>query len=55
MYYMHAQLPQKSQEDIKSPGTGVTDYHESLCKCWELNPGPLQEQQMFLTTKFQLQ
>ena len=24
--------------------TGVTDSCEPLCGCWELNPGPVQEQ-----------
>ena len=26
-----------------SPGTGVTDSFELLCRCWELNQGPLEE------------
>ncbi|KAL6040702.1 hypothetical protein STEG23_006982, partial [Scotinomys teguina] len=36
---------QKSEEAVGgSPGTGVTDSCELLYGCWELNPGPLQEQ-----------
>ena len=30
------------------PETGVTDDGEPLCGSWELNLGPLQEQQVFL-------
>lgn len=46
---MCAQYPQKPEESIGSLGTGVAD------KCWELNSGPLQEQQMPLTAKSSLQ
>ena len=38
-----------------SPGTGVTDRCELSCGCWELNPGPLEEQSMLLTTEPSLQ
>ena len=31
-------------------GTGITDDRQLPCRCWELNPGPLQEQPVFLTT-----
>jgi hypothetical protein len=31
--------------------TGVEDGCELSCGCWELNQGPLQEQQMLLTTE----
>lgn len=40
---------------IGYPGTGVTDGYESLCGCWELSPGPVQEQQMLLITELSLQ
>jgi hypothetical protein len=33
------------------PGTGVTDRRELPCECWESNLGPLQEQEVFLTTE----
>jgi hypothetical protein len=36
-------------EDIRSPGTGVTDGCELLCGCWELKLGPLEEQAVLLT------
>ena len=32
--------PQKPEESIAIPGTGVTDPSEPPCECWELNcPG----------------
>ena len=40
---------------VGSPGTRVTNSCELPCGCWELNPGPLQEQQVFLTTEPSLQ
>lgn len=36
---------------IGSPKIGVTDSCEPLCGCWELNPNPLQEQLVLLTTE----
>ena len=38
-----------------SPETPVTDGCEPPCVCWELNPGPLEEQPVLLTTKTTLQ
>lgn len=32
------------QTEISSPGTGVMDSCELQCSCWDLNPGPRQEQ-----------
>ena len=40
------QYLQRPEESIRSCGTGAID----LCGCWELNPGPLEEHQPFLTT-----
>jgi hypothetical protein len=37
------------------PGTGVTDGWELPYGCWELNPGPLEEQQVFLIAEPSLQ
>jgi len=37
-------------EGVGSPGTGVTDSCELPRKCWELDPGPLEEQQPVLLT-----
>ncbi|CAO2588434.1 hypothetical protein LEMLEM_LOCUS4978 [Lemmus lemmus] len=40
---------------VESPGTGVTDSYELLFECWELNLGPLEEQQMLVAAKPPLQ
>ena len=40
--------PQKSGKGIGSTETGVTDFEPPICGCWELNLGPLQEQQGLL-------
>jgi hypothetical protein len=37
------------EEGFGFPGTGVTDDYEPSNGCWELNPGPLQEEQALLT------
>lgn len=42
---------QRPEEDIRSPGAGVVDGYEPSCGCWELNSGPLQEQQILLMTE----
>ena len=43
-------MPVKAREDgAVCPGTGVTDDCEPACGCWELNSGPLEEQQELLT------
>lgn len=38
-------------EGIRNPGTGVTDKCELPCGCWEMNPGPLEELPVLLTTE----
>jgi hypothetical protein len=45
----------KTNEDVKSPGTGVIDNYELSCGCWELNLSPLEEQPALLTTEPSLQ
>lgn len=40
-----------SEEHARFPGTGVTVDSEALCRCWELIPGPLQEEQVFLASE----
>ena len=45
----------RPEEGVGSPETGVTGGCEPLCGCWELNPGPLQEQQGLLSTEPLLQ
>ena len=38
-------------EGVRSSGARVTDRCELSCGCWELNPGPLEEQPVLLTTE----
>lgn len=40
-----------SEEKVASLGTGVMGGCESPCGCWELNLGPLQDEQVLLTTQ----
>lgn len=49
-------VPSTCREGAWSLGTGVRDGYEPPCGCWKLNPGPLQEKLMLLTTgpSFQL-
>ena len=42
-------------EDVRCPGTGVIDSSEQPCGCWELNPGPLEEHAVLLTSEQDLQ
>ena len=36
---------------VRHPETGVTDSYELPRGCWELNPGPLEEQSVLITTE----
>lgn len=38
----------RSEEGVSPLGTVVMDGCEPLCECWELNLGPLQDQQLLL-------
>ena len=40
---MGMQYPQKPEEGIRFPGTGITEGCELLCGCWGLNLGSLEE------------
>ena len=40
---------------VEAPQTGVTSGYGSLCRCWELNPGPLEEQSVVFTIAHSLQ
>lgn len=44
MYHICVCYTQGSKEGTRSPGMGVTDGCELPHGCWELNPGPLEEQ-----------
>ena len=52
---MYARGPLRSEEGVRSPGTGVTYGCELLRRCWELNTGPQEEQPMLLTSESTLQ
>lgn len=41
----------KLERALGAPGTGVIESCEQLCRYWELNLGPLQEQLVLLTTE----
>ena len=43
--------PWRSEEGTGSHGAGVLDSCGPLSGCWESNPGPLQQQQVLLTTE----
>lgn len=40
------------EEGVGYPGTGITEDGQPPYGCWEPNLGPLQEQQVLLTTYF---
>ena len=42
---------QRSEEEVGSSGTGVTDGCELPCGCWEPNSGPLEEQAVPLSAE----
>lgn len=48
MYTWH---PLRPQDGARCPGTGVTDSSKLLCGHWELGLGPLQGQQVLLTSE----
>lgn len=52
--YIHA-TPVGAKEDISLLGTGVPGGCEPPCRCWEVNPGPLEEHPVLLTSKPSLQ
>jgi hypothetical protein len=39
------------KDQVRRTGTGVVNGCEPVCGCWELNPGPLQEQPVLLTAE----
>lgn len=48
VYHSSGRWLPKSEEAIRSPGTGVTDDCELTCGHWELNLGPVQEYPVLL-------
>lgn len=57
MYFdcMHSYVHHMHAWGVGSRGTGVTDTSEPSCGCWILNPGPLEEQPVLLSTEPSLQ
>lgn len=51
VYVAHACCLQRLEEGVRSPGTGVKDGCEPPSFSWDPKPGPLQDQQVLLTTK----
>lgn len=49
--YIHAWWPQDSEEGLRFPRNGVMDVNEPACGSWDLNMGPVQTQQVLLTTE----
>lgn len=41
---MYVQGHTEFRGDIRAPRTGGTDECEPPCRCWEFNPGPLEQQ-----------
>lgn len=41
VYHVYIQCLQKSEGNIRAPGTVVTDGYVPPCGFWELNVGPL--------------
>jgi hypothetical protein len=45
------QYPHIPEEGTRSPGTGAVGWCKETSGCWKLNPSPLEEQSVILTTK----
>ena len=45
-------MPMRPEEGDRFPRTGVTDSVSPPCRCWGLDPGPLEEQPVLLTADF---
>lgn len=45
---LHAWCRMRYKEGVRFPEPGVIDGHELPCRCWEMNLGLLQHQQVFL-------
>lgn len=53
--HKHVQCRWRPEEAVTSPGTGVIDAYEPLCRRWEPNPHPVLEQPVSFTTEPSLQ
>jgi hypothetical protein len=50
MYHLCVWCTWGPEKGVESSGIGVTDGYELPCGCQELNPGPLEEQPVLLTS-----
>lgn len=48
-------VPTEARRGHHIPGTGIINGYEQPSVYWEWNPGPVQEQQMLLTSELLLQ
>jgi hypothetical protein len=55
VFHMHAWCSQGSEESTVCTRTGVVEECESPFGFWEPNPGPLQEQEVLLTSQLTFQ
>ena len=53
--YVHESPSAQGGQSIGCPRTEVAGGCQPSHGCWKLNPGPLKEQQVFLTTEPSLQ
>lgn len=51
---MGARYPQRTEKNIRAPGTEITDSCELPCECWESDLDLLKEWPMLLTTEASL-
>lgn len=51
VHSIHPWPPGRSEEGVRSSGSGVRDGCEPPHECWEMNLGPSQKQKMLLTTE----
>ena len=55
MQHLCTWYPQRTEEGVRTPGTGITDSCEPLCGYWELNLSSLEEHPVLLLTEPPLQ
>lgn len=51
VHHMCAWSLKRPEEGLRSPGTVLQDDCKPPCRCWKLNLGTLEEQQVFITAE----
>lgn len=51
VHHVYVWYPQRPEEAVRCPGTGVIEDYDLTYGCWELNLGSLEELSLFLKTK----